>query len=115
MKYSQIVAFEKAFKSFLIQYNRKPVITIHYYRDYDRLKHSDCSFIGYETTSRGLHGIHYNGTKKTYHFGTRNNEIKSEIHMLMPPQIASIPSHLRDGMLDAANKKIRKIIRKDWL
>ncbi len=89
----------------------QPECKIYYYTYYDKIRGNECAFIGYQTNTRGLHGIHYNGTRHRYFFGTRNNEIRSEINMLMPPQVELIPSNLKDAMLDSVNRKINKRVR----
>ena len=115
--YTEISLFEEAFKNFLSQLNRKPIIEIYHYVHYDRTKANRYSCIGYETNTRGLHGIHFNSTINEYYFGTRNNKMKSEIWMLMPPMGKLIPSHIRAGLSYAAKNevhiKIKNIKRYD--
>jgi hypothetical protein len=104
--YTEILRFEEAFKSFLSQLNRKPVIEIKHYVLYSRTRANHYSWIGYETNTRGLHGIHFNSTINEYYFGTRNNKIKSEIWMVMPPKAMLIPSHLKAGLSYAAKNEV---------
>ena len=104
--YTEILQFDKAFKAFLQKRKQQPEIVIHYYIFYGRTKAHHFAFIGYKTTKQGLHGIHYDGTTFNYYFGTKNDNIKSELIHLMPPQVKLIPSHLTDGMLKVCNEKI---------
>ena len=109
--YTEILEFEKAFKAFLRRIKRKPEIVIHYYIFYGRTKAHHFAFIGYKTTKQGLHGIHYDGTTFNYYFGTRNDNMKSDLIMLTPPQVMLIPSNLTDGLLNVCNEKKRRKIK----
>ncbi len=112
MNYSEFEKNEEAFYAFLRQLNRKREIEVIYYEYTGQNRMYDIAFIGYETNSEGLHGIHYNKQRFTYQFGTREIDRKSRLNVLTEPQIKKIPAYLKEVFLEVARKKIDVIIKR---
>ena len=86
-------------------------IKIEYYVLRNKSHEYHCSFIGYSTNG-GKHGIHYNRTKNQYYFGHLNPTVGSMPIALYPGLEIKIPSKLKDGLVDVANKRSESLIRK---
>ena len=65
----------------------------------------DFSFMGYETNTRGLHGIHYKKFTRQYYFGTRQEADNSGIWPMNESQVLNIPSILKAAFLEVATTK----------
>ncbi len=91
MDYKEILQVEEAFKSFLIQQKKQGGIKITYYCLSNGVEKHHCSYVGYQTTNHGLHGIHYNLKKNQYYFGTKNKRIPSTLAPIFHKEISKIP------------------------
>ena len=109
--YTQLERFEKAFNEFLLKIYKKSVIKIEYYQLRGESRKNQCAFLGYETTSGGLHGIHYNEQIRSYKFGTREQEGQSWITELNYREVSKIPSYIKDAFYEVAVSKKDKIIK----
>ena len=105
MEYKEMLALEDAVDAFLRKYNRKQEIKIYYYILKGRKMGLDFSFMGYETNTRGLHGIHYKKFTRQYYFGTRQEADNTGIWAMNESQILKIPSILKAAFLEVATTK----------
>lgn len=96
MNYTEMMESEKAFTAFLIKQTRKTEFKIQYYFPLGRPSHG-CSFLGYETSNFGLHGIHYDNSNRTFYFGTRNKKSPSTLKPIFGKNLNQIPPILKQA------------------
>ena len=112
MNYTQMMNKETAFSNFLTQQKRKSEMTVYYYTLRTPLGKYDFAYMGYETNTEGLHGIHYDRRRNSYYFGTRNKKRKSTLTTLTYNQINEIPKLFKTMLMNVANSKNKISIRK---
>lgn len=103
---------EKAFSDFLIQQIRKDELIIYYYGIKTSARKDDYSYVGYETNTDGLFGIHYNNIRNDYFFGTQNRKHESTLTCLTYAQVQTIPAYLQTILKNVARSRQKVKLKK---